>query len=240
MARILITGSADGLGQLAARALASQGHRIILHARSAARGQQARQAVPSAEGVVVGDLASMDEAADVARQANALGPLDAIIHNAGVYQASPEVIFRVNTLAPYILTALIRRPQRLIYLSSGMHLHGRADRSGLERSSYSDSKLYVVMLCMAVARRWPDVYANAVDPGWVPTKMGGRGVPDDLQQGYETQAWLASSDDAGARASGRYFYHRAQQPAHPQASDAVLQDALLRQCEKITGIALPR
>ena len=75
----------------------------------------------------------------------------------------------------------------------------------VNRINYSDSKLHVMMLCKAVARKWSDVYANAVDPGWVPTKMGGRGAPDDLQKGYETQVWLAVSDDEKAKVSGRYF-----------------------------------
>ena len=68
--------------------------------------------------------------------------------------------------------------------------------------AYSDSKLYVTALAFAVARRWPDVLSNAVDPGWVPTKMGGPGAPDDLEKGYLTQTWLAVSDEAAATVSG--------------------------------------
>jgi NAD(P)-dependent dehydrogenase (short-subunit alcohol dehydrogenase family) len=177
MARILITGSADGLGQLSARSLAEQGHQVVLHARNAERGRYAQQRVPGAEHVISGDLSDIDATKHVAEQANALGRFDAVIHNAGVYQAPPEDIFRVNILAPYLLTCLIHKPRRMIYLSSGMHLQGRANLEHFtkdsSRISYSDSKLYVVMLCMAIARTWLDVYANAVDPGWVPTKMGG-------------------------------------------------------------------
>lgn len=240
MARILITGSADGLGQLSAQALADQGHQVVLHARSAERGRYAQQQVPHAEHVIAGDLTDIDQIRHVADQANALGQFDAVIHNAGVYRASPRDILRVNLLAPYILTCLIPRPKRLIYLSSSMHLQGRADLENLKtdggRISYSDSKLYVLMLCLAVARAWPDVYANAVDPGWVPTKMGGPGAPDDLQQGYETQTWLAVSGDHRAQGSGRYFYHRAERRTNPQASDGMLQERLLSLCGDITGI----
>jgi len=147
---------------------------------------------------------------------NALGKFDAVIHNAGLYQASAEEIFAVNTLAPYILTCLIQRPERLVYLSSGMHLQGRAKlesiKTNISRITYSDSKLHVLMLCMAVARKWPEVYANAVDPGWVPTKMGGQGAPDDLQKGYETQVWLAVSDDEKASVSARYFSSSRRKP----------------------------
>src|SRR4051812_21845961 len=166
MARILITGAADGLGQLAAKSLAEQGHQIVLHARSAERGRDAKRKVPNAEHIISGDLSNIDEIKNVAYQANALGRFDAVIHNAGVYQAPSKEIFIVNTIAPYVLTCLIQRPKRLIYLSSGMHLQGRANlenfKKGSSGISYSDSKLHVVMLCMAVARKWSDVYANAV------------------------------------------------------------------------------
>lgn len=243
MASILITGSADGLGQLAAKALVDQGHRVVLHARNVERGRYAKQQAPGAEHVIVGDLSDIDETKNVACAANAWGRFDAVIHNAGVYQAPARTVFTVNTLAPYMLTCLIHRPMRLIYLSSSMHLQGLANlesfQAGSGRISYSDSKLHVVMLCMAAARKWPDVYANAVDPGWVPTKMGGRGAPDDLDEGYATQTWLAVSDDPRAKVSGRYFHHRAARTYNPQADDVVLQDKFLSLCGEITGVAFP-
>jgi hypothetical protein len=95
------------------------------------------------------------------------------------------------------------------------------------------------MLCMAVARKWPDVYANAVDPGWVPTRMGGPGAPDDLQKGYETQVWLAVSDDPAAKVSGKYFYHRQPRAYTPQAGDTSLQERFLDICATLTGVPLP-
>jgi NAD(P)-dependent dehydrogenase (short-subunit alcohol dehydrogenase family) len=243
MARIFITGSADGLGQLAAKSLADQGHQVVLHARNPERGRYAKQKVPGAERVIVGDLSDIDETRDVAQEANTLGRFDSVIHNAGVYQAPARDIFMVNTIAPYILTCLMQKPGRLIYLSSGMHLHGRANLENFKkdsgRISYSDSKLHVVILCMAVARKWPDVYANAVDPGWVPTKMGGKGAPDDLQKGYETQTWLAVSNDSKAKVSGRYFHHRTERRYNPLASDVILQDSFLSLCRDITGISFP-
>jgi NAD(P)-dependent dehydrogenase (short-subunit alcohol dehydrogenase family) len=244
MARILITGAADGLGQLSAKSLADQGHQVVLHVRNAERGRYAKQHVPTAEHIITGDLSAIDETKHVAYQANALGRFDAVIHNAGVYQAPPEDIFSVNIIAPYILTCLIHKPKRLIYLSSSMHLQGRADlehfTKDISRISYSDSKLYVLMLCMAVARTWPDVYANAVDPGWVPTKMGGHDAPDDLQKGYETQTWLAVSNDSRAKGSGRYFHHLTERRYNSQASDVILQERFLSLCRDITGIPFPQ
>jgi NAD(P)-dependent dehydrogenase (short-subunit alcohol dehydrogenase family) len=192
---------------------------------------------------VTADLGSIDETKQLASKVNALGMFDAVIHNAGVYNASAEEIFNVNTLAPYILTSLIHRPKRLVYLSSGMHLQGRSKlesfKTEIGRITYSDSKLHVLMLCMAVARKCPEVYANALDPGWVPTKMGGQGAPDDLQKGYETQVWLTVSDDDQAKVSGRYFHHRKESRHHPEADDTLLQERFLRLCQEITGASIP-
>jgi NAD(P)-dependent dehydrogenase (short-subunit alcohol dehydrogenase family) len=243
MARILITGSADGLGLLAAQRLIAEGHHVVLHARNAARAEDARRKAPGAADVLVADLAHRGEVEGLAREANALaarsGPFDAVIHNAGVYEAPRATIFAVNTLAPYLLTGLMDKPRRLIYLSSGMHTGGKARLDNLEQgTSYSDSKFHVVLLAKAVARAFPDVYANALDPGWVPTKMGGKNAPDDLAEGYATQVWLATSEDAAARVSGRYFYHRKQARSSPAADDTALQDAFLARMEALTGVAV--
>ena len=243
MARVVITGSADGLGQLAANALIAQRHQVVLHARNEKRGQDALRKVPGAENVVIADLTSIAETKQLASKVNGLGKFDAVIHNAGVYNTSGEEIFSVNTLAPYILTCLIQRPERLIYLSSGMHLQGRSKlnsfKTDISRITYSDSKLHVLMLCKAVARRWAQVFANAVDPGWVPTKMGGRGAPDDLQKGYETQVWLAVSSDEKAKVSGRYFHHQKEDHHNPEADDVLLQERFLDACKEITGVSFP-
>lgn len=243
MARIFITGSAGGLGQLSAKLLIEKGHKVVLHARNPERGHDALKKTPGAENVLTGDLSSIEETTKLADQVNALGSFDAVIHNAGVYRTSATDIFRVNTLAPYILTCLIKKPKRLIYLTSGMHLYGHSKlerfKSDISGITYSDSKLHVVMLCMAVARKWKDVYSNAVNPGWVSTKMGGHGAPDDLRKGYETQVWLAVSDDEKAQVTGKYFYHQKERNCNPEANDVKLQDKLLAVCKEITGISFP-
>jgi len=243
MARILITGSSAGLGQLAAELLIHQGHQVVLHARNEKRAQDALAHVPDAEAVLTADLASIEETKQLAADVNAVGRFDAIIHNAGIIQGSGKEIFTVNTLAPYLLTCLIKKPQRLIYLASGMHLSGHPALKQITSEkgsiSYSDSKFYVVLFTKAVARKWPDVYANAVDPGWVPTQMGGPSAPDDLQQGCETQAWLAVSTEARAKISGQYFYHRREAHYHPEADNMALQDEFLAMCEQISGVRFP-
>jgi NAD(P)-dependent dehydrogenase (short-subunit alcohol dehydrogenase family) len=256
MARVLITGSTDGLGLMAAQLLLDEGHDVTFHARSAARADDLRRGEPRAKSVLVGDLASLAQTRDVAGQANALGPLDAVIHNAGVGYRQPRRIetpdglasvFAINVLAPYLLTALITRPARLVYLSSGMSHGGDPSLDDPQWShrrwngaqAYSDSKLYDTVLALALARRWPGVLSNAVEPGWVATRMGGAGAPDDLAQGPVTQAWLAVSDDPAATVTGGYFYHQQPRQPNPAARDTALQDALLAYCTDLTGTPLP-
>jgi NAD(P)-dependent dehydrogenase (short-subunit alcohol dehydrogenase family) len=256
MARVFITGSSDGLGLIAARSLIEEGHAVIAHARSERRADQTRKALPGAEQVVTGDLSSIEQTRGVADQVNALGDIDAVIYNAGVgpYERRRvetadglSHVFEIDVLAPYILTALIARPRRAVYLTSGMHRGGDPalddpqweHRAWRGSQAYSDCKLYDLALALAVARRWPDVLSNAVNPGWVPTKMGGAGAPDDLAQGALTQAWLAVSDEPAALVSGHYFFHKRPQQSHPAARSAQFQDALTDYCERLSGIALP-
>jgi len=243
MARIFITGSSDGLGLLSAKALIENGHQVVLHARNKERKSETLKKIPDAESILTGDLSDIEETKRLAHEVNELGMFDAVIHNAGVYNVSSKQIFRINILAPYILTCLIQKPKRLIYLSSGMHFQGTANsdlfKSDINRITYSDSKLLVLMLSIAVSRKWPAVYSNAVDPGWVPTKMGGRGAPDNLQKGYETQVWLAVSDDLKAKVSGRYFFHQMEKPYKPEANNITLQERFLDACREITGISFP-
>ena len=252
--RLLITGSADGLGQLSARQLIADGHEVVLHARNEERGRDALAGASGAAGVLVGDLASIAQTRRLAEEANAGGRCDGVIHNAGVYALPRRVqtedglslVFAVNVLAPYLLTALMTRPDRLVYLTSGLHRSGDPDLSDLQwrgrrwsgMQAYSDSKLFDVVLAFAVARRWPEVLSNAVEPGWVPTKMGGPGAPDDLDLGADTQAWLATSDDREARVTGHVLHHRGPRDPNPAASRPDVQDGLLEACQELTGVVL--
>jgi NAD(P)-dependent dehydrogenase (short-subunit alcohol dehydrogenase family) len=235
--------------------LINQGHQVVLHARNAARADDARRALPKAEAIVEGDLDTIASAKEVAARVNEFGSFDAVIHNAAVgyrerYHLTPDGlphVFAINTLSTYILTALVKRPGRLVYLSSGMHHHADANLDDIlwsERrwngsTAYAESKLHDAMLAFAVARRWPDVLSNSLEPGWVPTKMGGTGAPDDLKQAHLTQAWLAASDEPDAKVTGRYFYHLRPLAPNPQANDAALQDRLIAICADLSGVPLP-
>lgn len=240
--RVFITGSAEGLGHAAAETLLSQGHDVVVHVRSRARMPAVQELVDRGATATIGDLGDVAQIRDLASQVNALGRMDAVIHNAGVI-SGPSLLV-VNVVAPYLLTALIQRPQRLIYLSSSMHKSGKASLSGMDwtghtsTGSYSDSKLFVTTLAVAVARLWPDVYSNAVDPGWVPTRMGGPSAPDDLRLGHLTQEWLATSNDPEALTSGGYWHHQRRQDPHPAVNDIRFQDRLLAELARATGTKL--
>jgi NAD(P)-dependent dehydrogenase (short-subunit alcohol dehydrogenase family) len=256
VSKVLITGSVDGLGRMAAQRLVDLGHDVVLHARDRRRADDALSATPGAHAVLVGDLASMAQIHGLAKQANAGGRFDAVIHNAAVGFREPRVetgdglahVFAINVLAPYLLTALMAPPDRLVYLTSGMRRGGDPDLSDLQwrrrrwngAQAYADSKLFDLVLAFAVARRWPGVLSNAVEPGWVATKMGGPSAPDDLELGADTQVWLATSNDPDATVTGRCFYHRRPRTSEPAAADLDVQDGLMRACEQLAGVALPQ
>jgi NAD(P)-dependent dehydrogenase (short-subunit alcohol dehydrogenase family) len=255
MSRIFISGSSTGLGLMVGELLVQQGHEVVLHARNAARAEDARRALPQAESVVEGDLDTIAGSKALADRVNALGRFDAVVHNAAVGYRESHVltkdglphVFAINTLSAYILTALIERPKRLVYLSSGMHHHVDANLEDIlwkkrrwdGSAAYAESKLHDAMLAFAVARRWSNVSSNALEPGWVPTKMGGRGAPDDMGQAHLTQAWLASGDDPKSQVTGKYFYHLKRMEANSQAHNPVLQDRLIAICAELSGVTLP-
>jgi NAD(P)-dependent dehydrogenase (short-subunit alcohol dehydrogenase family) len=254
--RILVTGSADGLGLAAALELIHRGHHVMGHARNAVRAQHLRAVLPDIEEVLIADSTSLGDIRRMASQLHALGPLDAIIHNAGVGYREPRRIatednhphvLQINTLAPYLLTVLAPRPKRLVWLSSGLHREGNASVEDItwKRSrwngfqAYADSKLFDATLSAAFARLWPDVRSNALEPGWVATKMGGAGAPDDLTLAHVTQVWLAEGTDPASHDTGRYYFHQKEVPTHHAVEDRTFQNKLLDACAQLTGVRIP-
>ncbi len=254
MARILITGSTEGLGLSAARSLIADGHDVVLHARTPDRAASTIPWALTAGRLVTGDLSSAAQVHDLSDQVNRIGRMDAVIHNAGIFleptrAATPDGHARtlaVNTLAPYLITALIQRPARLVFLSSSMHRDSTpvmndidwTDRVWDARTAYCESKLYVAALALALAARWTETLSNAVDPGWVPTRMGGTRAPDDLVEGHVTQAWLAAASDPASQVSGGYWHHRSQQQPAAETTQHTFHDALVDRLGELTGVRL--
>lgn len=255
MARIFVTGSTQGLGRAAAEELLSAGNQVVVHARDHERAAGVRDLLSRGARLVVGELADDHAVRALADQVNELGRMDVVIHNAGVYlvgerdpnrQGHPHTL-AVNVLAPYLLTALIPAPRRLVYLTSGLYRGGDPSLADLDwrvrrwdpGQAYSDSKLYVTALALAVARRWPQCVSSAVDPGWVPTRMGGRAAPDSIADGTATQVWLASSSDPAALVSGQVWHHLRVRPQTPAVADPGFQDRLLAVLAEMTGESLP-
>lgn len=249
MARIFITGSSDGIGSQTARRLIEKGHQVVLHARNPQRAKDASAACPGAEEVLVADLTSLEETKQLAAAANKLGTFDAVLHNAGLYLGMEKVpgksgmpsLFCVNTLAPFVLASLMHKPKRIAFISSGMHYSGRPRLDGgLESSTYSDSKLHNVMLAKAFARRWPGIESNSADPGWVPTKMGGSHAPDDLNASIDEFVMLALGEGNAKGQTGKYFVNSRLTAPAKVADDVGLQDRLVKELERISGVTMPK
>ncbi|KAI0189769.1 short chain dehydrogenase [Xylaria flabelliformis] len=262
MGRIFITGSSDGLGLRAAKQLISKGHKVYLHARTAQRAQDARKACPGAADVLLGDLTSIEETKALASSLSKLEPMDCIFHNAGLYlgpyRAQAEgypAVFAVNVLAPYILTCLAPLPKRLVYASSGVHFGGSTSLDDFgwrerhkagrfsDRSAYADTKLYNIMFGYAFARRFASrgVIVNSIDPGWVPTKMGGAAARGDILESERLYVILAEGSGEAEGKNGCYWENGTRGPAQAKkdAYDEQAQDALLKKLEEITGLAVP-
>jgi len=255
MPKVLVTGSSAGLGRMVAEELLRSGHHVVVHARDLERGRSALEELPPGAGLIIGDVSSIAGIRAVAERANDEGPYDAVVHNVGVGYREPRRVqtvdglsqlWTINVLAPYLLTALIDRPSRLVYLSSGMHLGSGAalddvqwaNRPWSGPQAYSESKLHDVLLAFGVARRWPQTTSNVVSPGWVATRMGGSGAPDDLGQAHLTQVELAVGDSAIAAGTAGFYYHLAPGELHPAAHDEALQDRLLAYCADVSRVSL--
>lgn len=256
MARVFITGSAQGIGAETARQLIAQGYEVVLHGRNPERAAAALREIPEAVAVVTGDLSSVAQTRALAAAANEYGPYDAIVHNAGIGGGVPqrsetadglERIFQVNVVAPFLLTCLMPVAPRMVYLTSGLEADGVwvpddlqwRNRPWAGMQAYSDSKLHVSMLAFELAARHPGSAVNCVDPGWIKTQLGGPNAMDEVELGAETQVWLVSSAEPAATASGRYMKRREEHVANPVTADPAARAELVAELERITGAKLP-
>lgn len=249
--KVVVTGCSTGLGLLTARTLLDGGHTVIPHVRNAAGADALRSVLPGASPALTADLTRQDEVVRLAAEIGDEGNVDAIIHNAGLGDRLPARtvtdgradLFAVNVVAPYIVTALNPGTPRWVFISSALHRDAtiRLDdpswemRDWMPREAYAESKLLLTVLAQATARLRPSTSSNSVEPGWVPTRMGGPQAPDDLAEGAASQAWLATAPTDPGR-SGGHYYHRALAALSPYAVDTRVQDEVLMYLRASTGV----
>ncbi|WP_203653360.1 SDR family NAD(P)-dependent oxidoreductase [Demequina activiva] len=261
MAKVLITGSAQGIGAETARRLVALGHEVVVHGRDRGRADAALEQVPGASAAVVGSYDSLASVRELASAANAAGPFDVVIHNAGLGPHEPErrdtvdgleQTVQVNAVAPYLLTCLMPLSTRMVYVGSDAHRQGTVDLADLhwrERSwgegywagiaPYSDSKLLFQMWVFELAALHPERAINVVHPGWVQTAMGGPQATLPVDEGADTPVWMATSEDPIALGSGQFVHRRAVEDVHPATRDAGLRAAVVEHFRELTGEALP-
>lgn len=253
---ILITGSTDGIGKLAAIKLAKDGHELFLHGRNSEKLSKVIDEVKIASknekvGGFVADFSNLDAVRQMAQKIkDKISHLDVLINNAGVFK-SPNALNKdgldlrlvVNYLAPYVLTDELiplletGKNTRIINLSSAAQstvskdfLTGKSQVSAQE--AYAQSKLALTMWSFDLAKRLSNISVIAVNPGsLLNTRM--------VQEAYG-RYW--SSADKGANIlydlavsqeyegiTGKYFDNDKGSfgPAHADAYNGILIEQLM-------------
>lgn len=186
---ILITGSTDGIGKLAAIKLAKDGHQVYLHGRSTEKLQQVLSEVKTESGNervkgFTADLSDLEAVRKMAEQVKQKLPkLDVLINNAGVFESPVsktedglDIRFVVNYLAPYLLTKNLLpfikkgKGSRVLNVSSAAQSSVSLQAlKGGERlsahSAYAQSKLAIAMWNTHLAETEPELTAIVVNPG---------------------------------------------------------------------------
>jgi NAD(P)-dependent dehydrogenase (short-subunit alcohol dehydrogenase family) len=244
VARVLITGSTDGLGRGLAHELVERGHEVVVHGRS--RVEEVGREVGAAA-CHVADFARLD---DVRRLASEARGVDILVNNAGIISARRqlsqdgiELTFQVNHLAGFLLTLLMEPPRTVNVASVGQRppdfddLMLERDYEGYD--AYARSKLCQIMFTFELAERRPDLVVNALHPAsLMDTKMVretfGSAVTS-VDEGKEATLHLISSPELDG-ITGRYFDGMQESRANEQAYDREARRRLWELSERLCGL----
>ena len=186
---ILITGSTDGIGKLAATKLAKDGHQIYVHGRNPEKLSLVIEEIKQKSGNeningFTADFSDLEAVKNLASTIkNEIPKIDVFINNAGVFKspinhtkAGLDIRFVVNYLAPFLLTTELLpqlqkgAPSRIINLSSAaqspVSLEALAGTQPLSpQESYAQSKLALTMWSFYLAKTLNGTSVIAVNPG---------------------------------------------------------------------------
>ena len=222
----LVTGANRGMGLETSRQLLDRGLRVVMTGRDESGVERARRSLGDRAEHAITVAMDVTDTASIAAAQRAIhtrfGPVDVLINNAAILLFEQSDVlsipgdgfrqtFETNLLAVIEVCRVFVPPMaergygRVVNVSSGA---GQISRMSTYAPAYSISKtaLNAFTRILAETYRSRGVLANAVDPGWVRTDMGGRSAPRSVQQGVETTVWLATLPHDGP--SGGFFRDR--------------------------------
>ncbi len=186
---IMITGSTDGIGKLAATKLAQSGLQIILHGRNPEKLSTVLEEIKSTTGNqnitgYVADFSNLDDVKSmVAKIKEGNASIDVLVNNAGIFKTENtiaengiDIRMVVNYLAPVVLTngllPLLQKGNspRIINLSSAaqatVSATSFAKNSKLSHNdAYAQSKLAILLWSFYLAKQQPNIVTIALNPG---------------------------------------------------------------------------